>query len=415
MINTLPNSLPNNRQKPKFVAIPLRTLLHIAWANIRTKKLRSFLTILGVVVGIGAIFFLLSFGIGLQKLVSNQVIGDASIKSIEVRTPNSKIIKLDDNTINDMRLFPHATKVGSMYSFPGSLNIEGGEAGSIVYGVDQNFVDMTSFTLVEGRVLKSGELGEAFISKGALKALGITEAKNAIDKSIDLSIPLNSVDIKDKPIQTKLKIVGVIDSGAGTEIYIPGSIFSNSGVKVYSQAKIIADSTDSVSGLRKQIESKGFETSSPIDTLEQINQVFKFFNIMLVGFGVIGMIVAILGMFNTLTISLLERTQEIGLMFALGARKTDMRKLFIFEATLLSLIGAIVGVVLAIIAGLIVDVVMNKFASHRGVQQTFSLFATPIWLITATVLFMLVVGLLVVFFPARRAEKINPIDALRRE
>lgn len=415
MINTLPSQSPTSLKKKKYTAIPIRTLFHIAWSNITHKKLRSMLTIAGVVIGIGAIFFLLSFGIGLQQLVSEQVIGDESIKSLEVTTPNSRIIKLNEEAVNTMKTYPHAEKVGTLYSFPSSISFKGGEVGSITYGVDSNYLDMTKFDLAEGRLLKNEDTNVAFISKGALKAIGIEDPKEAINQTITLTVPLNNVEAKQKPVKNDYTIVGVIDSGSGTEVYIPGFVFSQAGVDAYSQVKIIADNTDNVDQLRKQVQANGFETSSPIDTLDQINQIFKFFNIMLVGFGAIGMIVAVLGMFNTLTISLLERTQEIGLMMALGGRNTDMRKLFIFEAMLLSVIGAVFGIVLAIFAGLGVDMVMNQFASRRGVSAGFSLFATPLWLIASLVGFMIVVGLLVVYFPARRAQKINPIDALRRE
>lgn len=399
----------------KYTAIPLRSLFHIAWANILNKKLRSALTIAGVVVGIGAIFFLLSFGLGLQKLVSDQVIGDESIKSIEITTPNSRIIKLNEEMVNKIKTYPHAQSVGTLYSFPSSIKFKGGEVGSIAYGVDANYTSMTKFDLTEGRMLKNDDTGVAVVSSGALKAIGIDSPKKAIDQTISLSIPIAVEDKEDKTLKNEYKIVGVIDSGSGTEIYIPGYVFSQAGVAVYNQVKVITDDTKNVSQLRKQIQSNGLESSSPIDTLDQINQIFKFFNIMLVGFGAIGMIVSVLGMFNTLTISLLERTQEIGLMIALGARNTDMRKLFIFEAMLLSVIGAVVGIGLATISGFGVDAVMNQFASRRGVTAGFSLFVTPLWLVASLVGFMIVVGLLVVYFPARRAERINPIDALRRE
>jgi ABC-type antimicrobial peptide transport system permease subunit len=92
-----------------------------------------------------------------------------------------------------------------------------------------------------------------------------------------------------------------------------------------------------------------------------------------------------------------------------------MKKLFIFEAVLLSLSGAVIGIVLASIGGEIINVVMNQFAAHRGVTQRFDLFATPLWLTGGTISFMLLVGLAVVYFPARHAERINPIEALRRE
>lgn len=403
------------KTKQKYTAIPLRSLMHIAWSNIASKKLRSLLTIAGVVIGIGAIFFLLSFGIGLQQLVSNEVIGDESIKSIEVTSPNSKILKLNDDAVNKIKSYPHATKVGTLHSFPGQVSYRGGEGGIITYGVDPQYMAITQYDVLEGRLLQSNDQNVAVISKGALTSLGTEDAKAAINQTVNITVPLNNVEADPTPVEGEFKIIGVIDSGAGTEVYLPNYVFTNAGVTTYSQVKLIADDTKYVPQLREQISSTGFETSSPIDTLDQINQIFKFFNLMLIGFGAIGMIVAVLGMFNTLTISLLERTQEIGLMMALGARKTDMRKLFIFEATLLSLIGSIVGILLAVGAGYGVNMAMNQLAQRRGVSEGFTIFATPLWLIASLVGFMVAVGLIVVFFPARRAERINPIDALRRE
>ena len=401
--------------KERYTAVPLKILFRIAWLNIYNKKLRSILTIMGVVIGIGAIFFLLSFGLGLQELVSKQIIGDESIKSIEVTTPNSRIIKLNEDAFNKIKSFPHIQRVGQLYSFPSNISFKGGEVGSITYGVDSEYMDITKYNLVEGRLLKKDDKGVVVISKGALKAIGIEGTKEAINQKISINIPLNNVVAKEKPIKGEFEIVGVVDSGGGTEMYLPSYIFSQAGVEAFTQVKIIADDTKNIASIREQIQGNGFLTTSPVDTLEQINQIFKFFNIMLVGFGAIGMIVAVLGMFNTLTISLLERTQEIGLMKALGARNTDMRKLFIIEAVLLSFIGAVIGIITAIFNGVIVDKIMNKFASSRGVGLELSLFATPLWLVLSLVGFMILVGLLVVLMPARRAEKINPIDALRRE
>jgi ABC-type antimicrobial peptide transport system permease subunit len=403
------------KQKNHYTAIPLRSLMHIAWANIANKKLRSLLTIAGVVIGIGAIFFLLSFGIGLQQLVANEVIGDESIKSVEITSPNSKILKLNDEVVNKVKGFPYVNKVGTLHSFPGTIVYQGGEVGAITYGVDANYISMTQYEVIAGRLLQSNDQKSVVISKGALTSLGSEDAKAAIGQKIKVTVPLNNVESKDNPVEDEFTVVGVVDSGSGTEVYIPNYVFTGAGVEVFSQVKLIAADTRYVPQLREQIGAIGFETSSPIDTLEQINQIFKFFNIVLVGFGAIGMIVAVLGMFNTLTISLLERTQEIGLMIALGARNTDMRKLFIFEATLLSLIGSIIGIVMAIVAGYGVNTAMNQLASRRGVDDGFTLFATPLWLVASLVGFMVAVGLIVVFFPARRAEKINPIDALRRE
>jgi putative ABC transport system permease protein len=403
--------MSTHRGNPNIV--PTGVLVHMAWRNLLHKKLRAFLTIFGVVIGIGAIFFLLSFGLGLQKLVTNQVIGNQSVKSIDITTPNSKILRLDRANFTKIKNLPRVVQAGASYSYAGSLKASGSEIDTIVYGEDANYQRMENLTLSAGRLLGESDGKSIMANLAALRAIGFNNPKAAIGKKVSLRIPLESA--QQTSVATELTIVGAIDSQGGNEVYIPGNMFSTAGVTAYNQVKIEADQSESVAGLRKQIESMGFLTTSPIDTIDQINQVFKFFNVLLAGFGAIGMIVAVLGMFNTLTISLLERTKEVGLMITLGGRNRDMRKLFIFEAVLLSVAGAVIGILSAIILGQIINIVMNGFATSRGVTEHFQLFAIPWWLVIGTIIFMLCVGLLVVYIPARRAAKINPIDALRRE
>lgn len=394
-------------------AIPTKVLAYMAWRNLMHKKLRAFLTIFGVVIGIGAIFFLLSFGIGLQNLVTNEVIGSQSVKSIDITTTNSKIIKLDQTGFDKMKNLPHVVQAGKSYSYAASLTSQGSEVDAIVYGDDENYTRMNNPTLKQGRLLRGGDDKNLLINETALKAIGLPSTKDVIGKKLSLGIPLGDIRLKD--INDTFTIVGVIDTPGGNEIIIPSRVLTLAGAQTFKQVKIEVDDASNVPELRKQIESLGFLTTSPIDTIDQINQVFNFFNIVLVGFGAIGMIVAVLGMFNTLTISLLERTKEVGLMITLGARHRDMRKLFIFEAMLLSFVGAVVGISGAIILGQILNVAMNAFSQQRGVTEYFQLFATPWWLVLGMIGFMLIVGLVVVYLPARHASRINPIDALRRE
>ena len=379
--------------------IPVRVLTYMAWRNLMHKKLRAFLTVFGVVIGIGAIYFLLSFGIGLQRLVTSQVIGDQSLKSVEVTTPNSKIIKLDRKNYEKIRGLPHVVKVGASYSFAGSLKMQGSEIDSIVYGVDDNYQQLANLAVNAGRQLSNSDNKAIVANQAALQAMGFKAGtyKTALGKKVTIRVPLQNTSTKQSEIGSEFTIVGILPSGSGSEVFMPNHVFELAGVSVYNQVKIEADHSTSVGGLRQQIESQGFMTTSPIDTVDQINEIFKFFNLILVGFGAIGMIVSVLGMFNTLTISLLERTREIGLMKALGGRSNDMRKLFVFEALLLSVLGAIVGIMLAATMGLIINLIMNNFAKGRGVSEGFNLFANPPELILGTIAFMALVGLVVVY------------------
>lgn len=412
MINSSKRHFSITRERRSIRA---SVLFHIAWKNFSSKKLRSFLTVFGVVIGVSAIFFLLTFGLGIQQLVTTQVVGDKSLKAIDVATPNSKIIKLNADSINAMSTFPHVDKIGVQYSFPGIASIGGGEIDTVVFGLDHNYQDLSNLSLTNGRLLKLSDNRAVLINKSALKALGIDDPKVALNKEINVNVPLDKAEATKPSISGSFTIVGIIESGSGSEVYMPSGLFDTAGVPTYSQAKVVIDDISNVANARKQIEGKGFQTTSLTDTLTEIDNIFKFFNLILIGFGSIGMLVAILGMFNTLTISLLERTKEIGLMVALGARRKDMRKLFIFEAGLISFVGAIIGIILAFVAGRVVNLFVNLSAQSRGVSGWIELFSTPLWAILGIIAGTMVVGLIVVYIPARRAENINPIDALRRE
>lgn len=406
-----------NKKQPassiRTATIPRSVLLYIAWRNLTHKKLRTFLTLLGVVIGIGAIFFLLSFGFGLRDLVSKEILGNQSVKAIEITSSNSKIVRLDYPTIDKIQGLPHISKLGKMYSFAGSILYSGGENDIVVYGIDVPYAELTNLSVVSGRLLSVADTDTALVNSGSLKSLGLSK-ESAIGKKITVYVPANNESMPNQ-LKKEFTIVGVVDGNSGSELFIPGVVFESNGATVFSQVRILADDQQNVSGLREKIESQGLETVSPNDTIDQINQIFRFINVILVSFGAIGMIVAILGMFNTLTISLLERTKEIGLMVALGARAKDMRRLFVYEAFIMSFLGAVIGIALSIANGIGLNILMNQFANTRGVTDTFTLFSYPWWLIAGMILFMVLVGMLVVFFPARRAMKINPIDALRRE
>lgn len=396
--------------------ISAKVLLFISWKNIVHKKLRSFLTVVGIVIGIGSIFFLLSFGIGLQDLVTNEILGNASIKAIDVTNQSSDVVKLDDKQVNRIKQLGHQTSVGAAFSFPASTSIAKSEIDAVVFGVDQAYQTILSLPLKFGRKIEKDDQRVAVLNTATLRSMSLDENnKSILGQQVTLKIPIKGTGKDKKFITDTYKVIGVVDSGSGSEVYVPSFVFENAKVNEYSQVKVLADSANSVPGIRKQIESYGLNTASPIDTINEINQVFKFFNLVMAALGSIGMIIAILGMFNTLTISLLERIKEIGLMIAIGARNRDIRRLFILEALLLSAIGSVIGILLAVLASLVVNSMMNNMAKQRGVAESFSLFAYPWWLVLGIIIGMLLVGFIVAYLPARRAEKVNPIDALRRE
>jgi macrolide transport system ATP-binding/permease protein len=403
---------PPEKSLEKLRPIRLSMLLRMAFANLATKRLRSGLTMLGVTVGIGSVFLLLSFGLGLQHLVQTQIIGTDSVRVINVVSTNSEILKLNDGSVNRFAKIAGVDKIGREYTSAATFQLDSALSDAVVYGVDKDFLGLSNLTYEAGNPLDVSEPGQVVISQSLLRSLGYQDVSKAIGKKISLTLKLDNGERKlDRP----LSVVGVVKAGDGSAMYVSNNIFRGLDAGDYKLVKVVAQGTNDVATVRRQIEALGYQTSSPLDTLEQVYRFFRFFILILVGFGGVGMFIAVIGMLNTLTITLLERSKEIGLMVALGARRRDVRRLFEIESILLSLIGGIVGVVVSIGLGGMINIALNHLATARGATEHFTLFAWPWWLIGMSIVFMFIVGYTVSYYPVRRAGQIEPIEALRRE
>lgn len=396
-------------------------LIEIAFKNLFYKKLRTTLTIMGVIIGVGAVVFLLAFGFGLRGVVTNQVVDSNTIRAIDVESAKSQLVQLNQKTTDNISQLQHVTSAIKIYSVAGTTDYQNSNIESVVYAVDVPYFKITNFSLAEGKAPAFNETGDIYINTSYAKAIGVDNYKDLVGKPITLQYPLpenvikerSKAGIKEKEAELNGTVAGVFETGSGAEVYISSKVFEDIGFQSASQLKVLVDEKENVADVQKQIEALGLVTNSPLSTLEQINQVFAFLNLLFLGFGGIGLIIAILGMFNTLTISLLERTKEIGLMMTLGARKKDIRRLFMVEAVGLSLIGGLLGAFTAFILSRITDFILNKFAQGRGVSESFSIFSFHLELLALVFAFSALLGLAVVYFPAKRAANTNPIDALR--
>ena len=391
--------------------IQLRMIVRMAIQNLRFKRFRSFITILGIVIGIGSIFMLVSFGIGLQQLVQGEIVGNESINTVDITPANSKLLKLTSDNLDQVRSIAHVTDVSGVFIGASKVTIDGAAADLVAYGIDSLYMKLSNITIANGDGIDATASDQIVVNTSFLESAGIGDTEKALNKEVELTL----TNATGKSNVTKQRIVGVVDSGAGSEVFVATEVFKQAGIDTFTQAKAVVDERENISDVRRSIESLGYATASPVDTLDQVNEVFRFFNIVLISLGSIGMVIAVLGMLNTLTVSLLERTKEIALMIAIGARPKDMRRLFTVEAVILSLLGGAIGIAVAMTLGFIIDAILNQYASGRGIEDGFSLFAHPPLLIIGTLVFMVIVGVIVSFVPAQRAAKINPIEALRQE
>jgi len=394
-------------------------IVDIALKNLFYKRLRTSLTILGVVIGVGAVVFLLAFGFGLRDVVTKQVVDSNSIRTVDIESAKSQLITLNERTVSQIRDVAHVEELSRIYSVPASTSYNNSSTESVLYAVDKVYLKLVSPKVAAGKPLRFTDDGQVFINTSYAKLIGQDNYQKLLGQKLTVSFkaPLTTDNegntTQSQPIAHTGNIAGVLETGNGAEIYISSNVITAKGGANASQVKVLVDKKENVPNVQKNIEALGLVTNSPLSTLEQINQVFVFLNLLFLAFGGIGLIIATLGMLNTLTISLLERTREIGLMITLGARRRDIRRMFLVEALGLALIGGIIGLFVAFIMSTLANIVLNNFARSRGVSETFSVFTYTPQMIFVVLLFSSILGILVVYYPAKRAADTNPIDALR--
>lgn len=258
---------------------------------------------------------------------------------------------------------------------------------------------------------------EAVVNKSFIQVLGIDENKAIGEKfSVSLIAVGNLVEGGEKVISTPTEytIVGVIADTSAPLIYLPILNLKQMGINYYSQAKLIITNQNSVEGVRKKIEALGYKTSSVIDTVSQINTLFDSIRIVLGFLGAVALSVAALGMFNTLTVSLLERIREVGMMKTMGMKSSEVKKLFLTESMIMGIFGGVGGLFLGFILGQILSFVLSLFSIFKGAGYINLSYIPPLFSLLILVLSLLV-GFVTGIYPSKRATKISALDALRYE
>ena len=226
----------------------------------------------------------------------------------------------------------------------------------------------------------------------------IDEEGNIIRDSLDL--------------EESFQIIGVVEEDSLSYVYIPFSASKIVGIEDYSKLKVKVDQDKNLNIVRNAIIEKGFLVSALSDIIEQANQIFRIVQIILGSFGIVALIVSAIGMFNTMTITLLERTQEIGIMKALGATALDIWNMFLAESVIIGFVGGLGGIIIGFVGGELFNYGINVLASFLG-GEAIDMFFTPLWFMLLIITFSTFVGFLTGFYPARRAAKINSLEALR--
>jgi len=258
---------------------------------------------------------------------------------------------------------------------------------------------------------------EAVVNVSMLKILGLT-ADQAIGGKFDASFVVVG-DLLDTAYQVESEsvtytIVGVVPEDKAPFFYVPFNNLRQLGIKNFSQVKIVVKDQNDLAQIRNDIESKGFNTTSVVDTVAQIDSLFSTARSLLALLGMVALAVASLGMFNTLTVSLLERTREVGLMKAMGMKSHEVRELFLTESMIMGFFGGLFGILLGFSAGKLLGVFLSIFSLTKG-QGIIDISYIPFMFIAVVFSLSLTVGILTGIYPAKRATKISALNALRYE
>ena len=175
-----------------------------------------------------------------------------------------------------------------------------------------------------------------------------------------------------------------------------------------------ADSASDANGVAAAIRSYGVGAVSADSFIKQQEGIFNILALILGGIGAIALAVAAIGVINTMVMAILERTREIGVLRACGATRATIRRLFTFEAAMLGFWGGVFGVLLGFLLTLVANPIINNQLKVNSISQT-NIITLPLWLVLAVVGATTLIGTLAGLYPASRAARLNPVEALRYE
>ena len=406
---------------PKKLVIALFS----AFKNIRSNFLHTFLSILGIVIGVAALVAILSLIDGLEQYAYEQISKTTSLEAVMVdpnvyerldgiRMKKAEYASLDYGSFKELYSGIENQGEGyvmSRFSKRVGLNDTIQLVGSYVTGVSE--VTGENFKISEGRGLELNDL----MNYSRVVVLSQDLAKS-------LTKPDSAVSVIGKHLvfdSLRLEIVGVLDSSVPVEgAFVPITLLGSQTLKANPPRMLIkANNVEEVPDIEKKLKagleekygdrSEDFRIVTNGARVEQANRGFLMFRVIMGLIVGISVLVGGIGVMNVLLISVTERTKEIGIRKAIGAKKKDIVIQFLAESITISGFGSLLGLIVGIL-GTLVIVPIVKAITQAPFQAAFTLNTLMIISIVA-----LVVGVVFGTYPALRASKLDPVEAIRRE
>ncbi|HEY2457779.1 MAG TPA: ABC transporter permease [Candidatus Acidoferrum sp.] len=448
-----------------------RDLTDLALRNLREAILRNALTTLGIAVGVASLVAMLSLGVGLQQLASKRLSQSGLFDTIFV-TPKNNFRgmgrpprdaaesdkpprALDDDARKQIEALPNVLEVYPQVRFFTEVRFENKPFATVVAGMPESSRNSGSFDGMQGHFFSSATANEAILQIEFAKDLS-SNLPSLIGKELVLryaerqalapSVPNSTTDPGEDsggfsviPKEQHLTIVGIVETepaagygGYGNaRLLMPLQTAStlraaqvndlrdvvrdvNAKKTTYASLSVRAKSPSLVETLEASIKNMGFAAFSLLDASKSLRTFFSVFDLLLGIFGSLALAVATLGIVNTLVMAILERRREIGVLKALGAADSDVQQLFFVEAGVMGLFGGVLGVTLGWLLGRAITFGTNVYLKRQSLNPI-ELSSVPWWLVLSALGFAILVSLVAGLYPASRAARLNPVDALRYE
>ena len=432
-------------------------LLRMSINNLRRRKLRTGLTVLGVVIGTASIVVMVSLGIGLKEITVEQYESSGSLTKIEVYrnygmggSENEEDGFITDKTIESFKGIPHVKAVSPVLSTYVQMRQGAYEGSSRIEGLSREALE--EIELGEGR-LPDPSSGTMELVVGPMVAQNFWDAKTGTGFWETGEQP--AVDLYGKPFFTMFQSSGAEESGKQKKYVFPVSglvksdtdengnpMYNEYSYGIYTDVETLktqlkriykknpipgqpvnkkgkpynyyVDDMNNVMEVQVAVTDMGYEAHSSMQWLEQAQEQMDMIQAVLGGIGAVSLFVAAIGIANTMMMSIYERTREIGVLKVLGCALGDIRSMFLIEAGFIGLMGGAAGLLLSYgVSSLINKFLGSGLMGMGGGGGDIS--RIPMWLSAAAVGFAIVIGMLAGLFPALRAMKLSPLAAIRNE
>jgi putative ABC transport system permease protein len=402
----------------------VQDLAQLSTRMFKTNPLRTWLTILGMGVGTGAVVVLVGLGFGLQQIILEQIVFGDSLLSLGVTSTGVPGLTLTPETVAEFENIEAVVDAAPLARFPALITYKGLTGNVFVQGVEPPYLRYAGITSSAGDVFTDEDVGDTnsvMLSPAVLKLFGIPdeEVESFIGERVAFRLLVDADDgtdtVNEILIEKEYRVRGITkEEGVLNVMMMLPELRNYVGIDEYERIQVNVVDNENLPLVEEQLIEQGYRVTALSKTVEQASQIFQGVQVVLAAFGGIALVVSAIGMFNTMTVTLLERTKEIGIMRTIGASPNDVKNLFVSESIVVGFLGGVSGIVMGVTLGITVNLLLNFVASRFG-GQAVNLFSFPLDFLLFIALFSAAVGYLTGIFPARRASTLNPLDAIRYE